>query len=144
MGRIVVYNCHEEDHTCDKNGVNFYIGRLKSGNPLANPYTFNGKRSDIAKMSFKTREEAIEAYKVYFDKMYGVDPNLTKAFDKIYEHFKKGDNIFLQCFCKPCACHGDYLAEMLQRKLVKEKIAEMRAAKQNVGGKKDENQQEEN
>ena len=114
---IYVYNSHDEDHTSELN--NFYIGRPS---PLSNPFTHNGVRTSLATLSFKTREEAIDAYKKYFDKMYGSDEEFTKAFDEIYEHYKNGEDIYLQCFCKPKPCHGDYIAEQLQRKLVKEKL----------------------
>jgi hypothetical protein len=116
---IYVYNSHDEDHTSENN--NFYIARPS---PLGNPFTHNGVRTSLAKLSFKTREEAIDAYKMYFDKMYGNDEDFTKAFDEIYEHYKNGEDIYLQCFCKPKPCHGDYIAEQLQRKLVKEKLEE--------------------
>lgn len=124
MGRIVVYNTHIEDHTNEP--CNFYIGRSKSGNPLANPFTYNGVRTSLAKMSFKTREMAIEAYAKYFDELYGKDKEFTEAFDKIYECYRNGHDIYLQCFCKPNACHGDVIAERLQRKLIKEKMKERR------------------
>lgn len=124
---IYVYNSHNEDFTSKEN--NFYIGRSKSGNPLGNPFTHNGVRTSIAKLSFKTREEAIKAYEKYFDQMYGVDEELTKAFDEIYEHYKKGENVYLQCFCKPLPCHGDIIAERLQRKLIKEKLEERKKNK---------------
>ena len=123
MSKILVYNTKLEDHTSDC-GCNFYIGRTKNGNPLSNPFTFNGVKSKLAELSFKTREEAIKAYADYFDKMYGKDEELTKSFDEIYQHYKNGENIYLQCFCKPMPCHGDVLADRLQRKLIKEKIAE--------------------
>lgn len=127
MGRIIVYNSHNEDHTGEPN--NFYIGRSKSGNPLGNPFTHNGVRTSIAKLSFKTREEAIEAFRRYFKEEYGKDPAITKAFDEIYEHYKNGEDVYLQCFCKPNACHGDVIAEELQKKLVKERLAEIRKKK---------------
>jgi hypothetical protein len=119
---IHVYNMHDEDHTNEK--CNWYVGRSKSGNPLGNPFTHNGVRKSLAKLSFKTREEAIEAYKIYFKKMYGGDNDLTKSFDEIYEHYKKGEDIYLGCFCKPLPCHADFLAEELQKKLIKEKMEE--------------------
>ena len=123
MGKIYVYNCHNEDYTSEPN--NFYIGRSKSGNPLGNPFTHNGKRSNLAKLSFKTREEAINAYRIYFKRAYGKDEELTKAFDEIYEHYKNGEDVYLQCFCKPLPCHGDVIAEELQKKLIKEKMTEV-------------------
>lgn len=116
---IYVYNSHQEDFTSRPN--NFYIGRPS---PLGNPFTHNGVKTSLAKLSFKTREEAIEAYDKYFDKMYGVDEELTKAFDEIYEHYKNGEDVYLQCFCKPKSCHGDVIANKLQKKLLIEKMKE--------------------
>ena len=124
MGKITVYNTHQEDYTYKPN--NFLICRTKDGNPLANPFTYNGVKTRLAKLSFKTREEAIDAYKMYFKKMYGLDEGLTKAFDTIYEKYKNGEDIYLQCCCKPLPCHGDFLAEEIQRKLIKEKMEERR------------------
>ena len=124
MGKITVYNTHQEDYTYKPN--NFLICRTKDGNPLANPFTYNGVKTRLAKLSFKTKEEAIDAYKLYFKKMYGLDEGLTKAFDTIYEKYKNGEDIYLQCCCKPLPCHGDFLAEELQRKLIKEKMEERR------------------
>ena len=124
MGKITVYNTHQEDYTYKPN--NFLICRTKDGNPLANPFTYNGVKTRLAKLSFKTREEAIDAYKMYFKKMYGLDEGLTEAFDTIYEKYKNGEDIYLQCCCKPLPCHGDFLAEELQRKLIKEKMEERR------------------
>ena len=113
MGKIIVYNTKNEDHTTEPN--NYYCGRSKDGNPLGNPYTHNGVKTNLAKLSLKTREEAIEAFGKYFDLMYGTDEELTKAFDEIYEHYKKGEDIYLQCFCKPLPCHCDIISDRLQR-----------------------------
>ena len=138
MGKITVYNTHQEDYTYKPN--NFLICRTKDGNPLANPFTYNGVKTRLAKLSFKTREEAIDAYKLYFKKMYGLDEGLTKAFDTIYEKYKNGEDIYLQCCCKPLPCHGDFLAEELQRKLIKEKMEERREnnkSKCKVGSEED-------
>ena len=112
---IKVYNCHTEDHTSHPN--NYYIGRPSI---LSNPFTHDGKKSSLARLSFKTREEAIEAYKVYFKQMYENDTAFKTAFDEIYEKYKNGEDIYLQCFCKPLACHGDVIANELQKKLIRE------------------------
>jgi len=118
---IKVYNTKFEDHSSDPN--NFYVGR---GSPLGNPYTHNGKRSNKAKLSFKTREESIEAYKRFFKAVYGEDNELTRYFDKIYEKYKNGEDVYLQCFCKPLPCHADFIASELERKLIKERLQEFR------------------
>ena len=121
---IYVYNSHNEDFTLKAN--NYYIGRPSV---LGNPFTHNGVRTNLAKLSFKTREDAIAAYDKYFDTMYGKDDEFTKAFDEIYEHYKNGEDIYLQCFCKPLACHGDIIANKLQKKLIQEKLEERRNEK---------------
>ena len=121
---IYVYNSRNEDFTLKPN--NYYIGRPSV---LGNPFTHNGVRTNLAKLSFKTREDAIAAYEKYFDTMYGKDDEFTKAFDEIYEHYKNGEDIYLQCFCKPLVCHGDIIADKLQRKLIKEKMEERKNEK---------------
>jgi hypothetical protein len=56
MGHINVINIANEDKSTE-DGF-FYVGRSKTmKSPLGNPFTFNGKRSSLAKLSFKTREE---------------------------------------------------------------------------------------
>ena len=61
--------------------------------------------------------------------MYEKDPTFAKTVDEIYEHYKNGEEIYLQCFCKPLPCHGDVIADKLQRRLIKEKMEERRSKK---------------
>lgn len=124
LGKIIVYNCKTEDHSSEPN--NYFIGKTKKGNPLANPFGIGGKRPSPKKMTFPTREEALKAYKIYFESLYEVDRELTLKFDEMYSHFKNGETIYLQCFCKPLPCHGDILAEEMRKKLVLEKIQELK------------------
>jgi hypothetical protein len=130
---IHVYNIHNEDHSNEE--CCYYCGRHRNkytnrnDNPLGNPFTHNGVKTSIANLSFKTREEAIAAFGEYFDKAYGVDEELTTAFDKIYENYKNGKEIWLGCFCKPLSCHCDIIADRLQRKLIKEKLEERKKLK---------------
>lgn len=124
---IKVFNLKDEDFS-NEEGY-FYIGRSNNGNPLGNPFTHDGKKSSLARLSFPTREEAIKAFELYFDKAYGVDEGLTKAFDAMYEKYKSGTDIYLGCWCKPLPCHGDVIAKKLQEKLVKEKLDEIKRKK---------------
>lgn len=120
---IHVINITKDDFST--NPGYFYIGRSKYNNsPLGNPFTHNGKRTNLAKHTFPTVEQAIEAYDIYFDEMYGKDEEFTKAFDEIYEFYKTGQDVYLGCFCKPGKCHGDIIAKKLQQKLIKEKLKE--------------------
>jgi hypothetical protein len=122
---IHVINIKQEDKSME-DGY-FYIGRSdKMNSPLGNPYTHKGKRTSLAKLSFPTVEQAIEAYEMYFDAMYGKDEEFTKAFDEIYEYYKTGKDVYLGCFCKPKPCHADVIAKKLQQKLIKEKMVEIK------------------
>jgi hypothetical protein len=116
---IHLYNLHQEDHSANRN--NYYIGR---GSPLGNPFTHNGVRTSLAKLSFKTREEAIAAYEVWFDEQYGVNKELTEYFDEIYEKYKNGEDVYLGCYCRPLSCHGEIIEKSLQNRLIKEKMLE--------------------
>lgn len=124
---IKVFNIKDEDFS-NEEGY-FYIGRSRQGNPLGNPFTHDGKKSSIARLSFPTREEAINAFEMYFDQMYGKNNDLTRAFDEIYDKYKNGEDIYLGCYCRPLPCHGDIIAKKLQEKLVKEKLDEMKNKK---------------
>lgn len=132
---IHVINIKNEDHSIDPGY--FYIGRSKNNNsPLGNPFTHAGKRTNLAKLSFPTVEQAIEAYEMYFDAMYGKDEDFTKAFDEIYEYYKTGKDVYLGCFCAPKKCHGEIIAKKLQQKLIKEKLKERKLAHEKNGDEK--------
>lgn len=119
---IYVYNLRVETH----NGPNsFYIGR---GSVLGNPYTHIKDRKTKAIYEVKDRDEAIDRYSDYFDLMYGSNIAYTKAIDEIYDLYKKGEDVYLGCFCKPLRCHGDIIKEKLEKRLIREKIKEKRDA----------------
>lgn len=99
-----------------------YVFDISRTSPIGNPFTYDAKSSTLAKLSFKTREEAIEAYKIYFKAMYGQNKKFTDYFNKIYEACKTGENVYLQCWCKPLPCHGDFIEEELEKKLLMEKV----------------------
>lgn len=121
----MIHIINVKDADFSTNDGYFYVGRSKYNNsPLGNPFTHNGKRSNIAKLSFKTREEAILAYDKYFDEAYGKNESLTKAFDEIYEYYKTGKDVYLGCWCAPLPCHAQIIAKKLQQKLIKEKLKE--------------------
>ena len=73
----------------------------------------------------KTRDEAIDSYAKYFDLMYGGNLKFTNAIDEIYNKYKRGEDVYLGCFCpKSVRCHGDIIIEKLQKRLIKEKLKE--------------------
>jgi len=100
MLNIRVVNKYKED----KNITGIYIGR---GSPLGNPYVI-GKDG--------TREEVIEYYRDYLK--YQVDNNNKEIIDVLNYIAKASgteEGINLICFCKPKACHGDVIVEMIKK-----------------------------
>ena len=116
---IYVYNRKVETH----NGPNnFYIGR---GSVLGNPYTYITDKKTKAIYKAIDRDDAIEKYSHYFDLMYGSNLAFTNMVDALYEMYKSGMDVYLECYCAPLRCHGDIIKEKLEARLLKEKIKEL-------------------
>ena len=118
---IYIYNTKLEDHTDNPNNYPIYRSTI-----LGNPFTHDGKKSSLARFSFRTRDEAVDAYRPYFKGMYKNDAQFKALVDEIYEKYKEGEDIYLQCFCAPLRCHGEIIRDELQKRLIKEKMAEVR------------------
>ena len=114
---IYVYNRNVEDFSVMDNNYPIYRGT----SILGNPYTHLPVKDTKAMFQCKTREEAIEKYDKYFDIMYGNNIEFTKIIDEMYEKYKNGEDIYLECYCKPQPCHGDIIAKKLQEMFIKEK-----------------------
>ena len=114
---IYVYDRNVEDFSALENNYPIYRGV----SILGNPYTHLPVKDTKAMFQCQTREEAIEKYDEYFDIMYGNNIEFTKIIDEMYEKYKNGEDLFLECYCKPQPCHGDIIAKKLQQRLIKEK-----------------------
>ena len=114
---IYVYDRNVEDFSALENNYPIYRGV----SILGNPYTHLPVKDTKAMFQCQTREEAIEKYDKYFDLMYGNNIEFTKIIDEMYEKYKNGEDLFLECYCKPQPCHGDIIAKKLQEMFIKEK-----------------------
>lgn len=123
MAGIYVYNRTKETH----NGSNNFP--IYRPSVLGNPYTDITTKKTKAMFICKNRKEAIEKYSTYFDSMYGNNIDFTKAVDEIYEKYKNGEDVYLECYCKPEPCHGDVIASKLRKRLVLEKLKNKRNEK---------------
>lgn len=127
---IYVYNRNVEDFSVMDNNYPIYRG----ASILGNPYTHLPVKGTKAMFQCKTREEAIEKYDKYFDIMYGNNIEFTKIIDEMYEKYKNGEDIYLECYCGKGKngekkCHGEVIEEKLQKRLIKEKYEEHRRKK---------------
>ena len=132
MCGIHVFNITKEEHLDDNS---FYCGR---GSILGNPYTHIKDKETKARFIVKDREEAIDRYGSYFDVMYGSNMDFTAVVDEIYEKYKSGEDVWLGCYCKPLSCHCDVIVDRLRKRLLKEKVEEIRLRK--VVAKRSENE----
>lgn len=119
---IYVYDRNVEDFSVMDNNYPIYRG----ASILGNPYTHLPVKDTKAMFQCKTREEAIEKYDKYFDIMYGNNIEFTKIIDEMYEKYKNGEDIYLECYCGKGKngekkCHGEVIEEKLQKRLIKEK-----------------------
>ena len=128
---IIVYNRAQEDHSSHPNNY----PRFRGGSILGNPYTDKPVAKTLAIYQVRSREEAIARYSSYFDMMYDNNPPFKRLVDEIYEKYKNGEDVYLECYCKPQPCHGDVIAEKLKKRLLKEKIREAKETRNNEMGK---------
>ena len=114
---IIVYNRTKEDHSSSPNNFPIYRPSI-----LGNPYTDIKERNTKAQYVVRNRDEAIDCYSDYYDVMYGSNLEFTREIDEIYEKYKAGQDVYLECYCAPKKCHGDVIAEKLRKRLIKEKL----------------------
>jgi hypothetical protein len=131
---IIVYNRTKEDHSAHPYNFPIYRG----GSILGNPYTSKPLSKTMAVYQAKDKEEALLKYSSYFDMQYGRNKEFTEAIDIIYELYKQGETIYLECYCDPGKngkfnCHGEIIAYKLQKRLLKEKIKEAKKIRNEMG-----------
>lgn len=89
---------------CKTDKYDVYIGRPSK---WGNPFTHIKTKATLAKYLVKSRQESIDKYKEWItegDGMYLLD-DLNEL---------KGKT--LGCWCKPKTCHGDIIAELVNKR----------------------------
>lgn len=129
---IFVYN-REKEMFDGENNYRIYRPYL-----LGNPYTHIRNRETKAMYIVGSREEAVQKYSHYFDVMYQTNLDFRDVVDEMYEKYKNGEDIYLECYCKKylckdrtphndeISCHGDIIKSKLEQRLLKEKITNLK------------------
>jgi hypothetical protein len=129
---IFVYN-REKEMFDGENNYRIYRPYL-----LGNPYTHIRNRETKAMYIVGSREEAVQKYSHYFDVMYQTNLDFRDVVDEMYEKYKNGEDIYLECYCKKylckdmaphkdeVSCHGDIIKSKLEQRLLKEKITNLK------------------
>lgn len=124
MAKFIRYCKTQEQHYGDN------VFDVSRPNILGNPYTHIKDRETKALVKVKTRDEAIELYSPYFDKMYETDEVFKEEVDNLYDAFKKYDVIYIGCYCKPSeSCHADIIIQKINQRSFKETIQKLRLKK---------------
>ena len=88
---------------CKKEHYDVYIGRPSK---WGNPFTHKRDGKTLAKYVVGSREEAVEAYREW----------ITNGDGKhLINDLRELKNKVLGCWCKPLACHGDVLDELVEK-----------------------------
>ena len=90
---------NKRTHVAQAGVVDFYCGR---GSVLGNP--FSHKEGTKAKYVVESRNEAIEAYRIYFKEQMETNPEFLNEMRRIYRIARKQE-VNLVCFCAPLPCH---------------------------------------
>lgn len=104
--KVIVVNKYKHQ----RNASTIYIGR---GSVFGNRFAVS-----------MGRPECIAAYKEkYFDPAMESDTPLRRAVLDIVERVLAGETIYLECFCKPQACHGDVIRDRINDILATLKVS---------------------
>lgn len=125
MAKVIRYCIKDETHDGDNN---FLIHRPYI---FSNPFTHIKDKKTKAKYVVGSREEAIELYEEYFDTMLETSPKFKAEWDKLYDAYKKYDEIFIGCYCYTNeSCHGDIIIEKLKRRSIKDILKSFKMKRQ--------------
>lgn len=127
MAKCFRYNVLSESH----DGDNVFI--IHRPFVFSNPFTpIKGKKTK-AKYIVKSRDEAIDLYSEYFDKMVDLSPSFREEYNKLYNAYKTKDEIYLGCYCgQNERCHGDVIIEKLKKRSIKEMMDKVKNERQGV------------
>lgn len=60
------------------------------------------------------REDVINKYREWLRYQFGKRTPARAAVEALAARVKAGEHIALQCWCAPCACHGDVIIEAIK------------------------------
>lgn len=108
MTREMVLNVvNKRNHVAKAGTVDVYCGR---GSVLGNPYTH--KEGTKAQFIMESRDEAVEAYRGYFEQQMMHNSEFLMEMRRIYRLARKQE-VNLVCYCSPLKCHCNVIRGFL-------------------------------
>lgn len=105
VGSIEVVNKHKLSEAEQRECI--YVGR---GSPLGNPFK-------VKPWGPYERGETLNLYRDWLLNELPTNQRVKNALNDIWWRVKQGERVRLMCFCKPAACHGDVIAELVRERL---------------------------
>lgn len=60
------------------------------------------------------RAQVIVDYRAWLTKHYRTDNSVWAEVKKLAARVKAGEHLALECWCAPCACHGDVIIDAIE------------------------------
>ena len=84
--------------------------------PVPGELVINIARPSVLGNPFHMRSESQRAqvvadYREWLQNRYGVDAAVTNELHRIADLVKQGKQVAVECWCAPCACHGDVVVD---------------------------------
>lgn len=122
MAKVIRYSVKNETHE----GDNVFL--IHRPFVFSNPFTHIKDKKTKAKYVVASRDEAIDLYKDYFNKMIELSPKFKEEWDKLYDAYKTYDEIYLGCYCGVNErCHGDILVDKLKQRSIKDMLQQIKS-----------------
>lgn len=100
-------------------GIRVVSKRTGGTKPVAGERVINIARGSILGNPFimhneTQRNQVIADYKTWLEQQYQSSNVIRRELHWIAEQVKAGTPIALECWCAPCACHGDVVIEAIE------------------------------
>lgn len=121
MAKLIRYCKLTEEHIGDN------VFDVSRPNIMGNPYTHIKDRETKALVKVKTRDEAIDRYGRYFNKMLILDKEFKEEFEKMVDACFKYDEVFFGCYCKLNErCHSEIIMEKVRKEASRRMLKKLR------------------
>lgn len=121
MAKVIRYCVNKETHVGENN---FLIHRPFI---FSNPFTHIKDKKTKANLVVDNKDEAIEMYGEYFDKMLETSSKFKEEFEKLYKAYNTFYEIYIGCYCNESEpCHGDIIINKLKKRSIKEMLKNIR------------------
>ena len=117
MAKVIRYCVNKETHVGENN---FLIHRPFI---FSNPFTHIKDKKTSASLVVNNKDEAIEMYEEYFERMLETSQKFKEEWNRLFEAYNTFDEIYIGCYCNESdSCHADIIISKLKKRSIKEML----------------------